>query len=542
MLLIMFLSGIVISIPYLFEGVGFISYIALVPFVWILIEKIPEMTKRRAYAYGLVFGLGYYIPMYYWFLHFYALINTMDVSEGTVIFLCILCWLGLALIQALEFGAVTLLYRIIRPKKEKTLICSALTVALWVLFEWQQSFFWRGVPWARLAVTQTGSLFALQSASIFGNLFVSALIVFINVLLYLAIREARKRLDATDVKSVCRSIANKKTAIFSALALGIFTLNILFGVIKVATTDVKSDTPVNVAVIQANISSYDNKGFYYSFDKYIEMTENCVSETGAKIVVWPETVLATEINKYKGVMAELQITARLNNIYLLVGAFDEKELDGVRQEYNAIYLFRPDGSVDEQRYYKRQLVPFGESNPLGAIAKILPFEIFDFFNDSKLVAGENPNLFDTEYGKIGATICFDSIYEYVTREATQEGAQIITLSTNDSWFSDSKAVYQHNRHAQIRAIENGRYIVRAASTGTSTVISPNGQVLTQIAPLTEGYTTYDVYALSDRTLYTYVGDLVAYISLAFVVGVVSFNIVNHFKNKKGVKNDDSSKS
>lgn len=534
----MFLSGLVLSVPYLFEGLGFISYIALVPFVWILIEKIPEMTKKRAYAYGLVFGLGYYIPMYYWFLHFYALINTMNASEGTVIFLCILCWLGLALIQALEFGAVTLLYRIIRPRR--TLVCSTLTTTLWVLFEWQQSFFWRGVPWARLAVTQSTSLFALQSASLFGNLFISVLIVCINVFLYLAIREARKRLDGVGVKAIFRSLANKKTAIFSAFALGIFTLNILFGVVKVVTTDYKNGTSVRAAVIQANISSYDNTGFYYSFDKYISMTEKCVSETGAKIVVWPETVLAAEINKYSGVMKELQITARLNEIYLFVGAFDEKEVDGVRQEYNAIYLFRPDGSVDEQRYYKRQLVPFGESNPLGEIAKILPFELFDFFNDSKLVAGESANVFDTEYGKIGATICFDSIYEYVTREATQEGAEIITLSTNDSWFSDSKAVYQHNRHAQIRAIENGRYIVRAASTGTSTVISPNGQILTQLAPLTEGYTAYDVYAISDRTLYTYVGDVVAYISLAFTVGLVSFNLVNYFKNKKGVKNDDSS--
>jgi apolipoprotein N-acyltransferase len=368
------------------------------------------------------------------------------------------------------------------------------------------------------------------------------MIVFINVLFYVALGEAIKRLDGNGLKAVLKSLKNKKTAILSAAALVIFTANLVFGVIRVATLDAKKGAPIKAAVIQANISSYDNKGFYYSFDKYIKMTEDCVSETGAKIVVWPETVLVAEINKYKGVMAELQITARLNNIYLLVGAFDEKELDGVRQEYNAIYLFRPDGSVDEQRYYKRQLVPFGESNPLGAIAKILPFELFDFFNDSKLVAGDSPNLFDTEYGKIGATICFDSIYEYVTREATQEGAQIITLSTNDSWFSDSKAVYQHNRHAQIRAIENGRYIARAASTGTSTVISPNGQVLIQLAPLTEGYTTYDVYALSNRTLYTYVGDVVAYIALAFVVGVVSFNVVNHFKNKKGVKNDDSSKS
>ena len=111
-------------------------------------------------------------------------------------------------------------------------------------------------------------------------------------------------------------------------------------------------------------------------------------------------------------------------------------------------------------------------------------------------------------GKIGGLICFDSIYETLTLDSVREGAQLLALATNDSWYQDSAAVYQHNRHAVLRAVESGRYIVRAANTGISSIIRPTGEITASLAPLKAGVVTGDVYFRSDRTVYSIVGNVI----------------------------------
>ncbi len=536
MFLKMLLCGVLAAVPYMFPSLWFVAYVTLIPAIYIVFEKFGELTKRRAYLYGLGFGLGYYIVMYHWFLHFISLSESEDIPVGAALAVALVCWLGLAAIQALEMGLIMLSYRAIKPNKEKPLMCGMLFTALWVLFEWQQNFFWRGVPFARLAVTQVQSPLAIQSASLFGNLFVGGLVVFINVLLFIAVKAAIDRLPSFEPKAFIKALKNKRTAIFASAALGIFTLNMVFGAVRMLNVDVKQGEPIKAAVIQANISSLDKwGGFYDSFDEYAELTEECVKKTGATFVVWPETVLPDEISMYDDVMEELGEISSSLNITLFVGSFDLKRENGQRNEYNAVYLFYPDGSVSEQRYYKQRLVPFGEYNPIGPLLALVPaLDVLGVFNDS-LTPGKGSQLFDTEYGKVGSLICFDSIYESLTRRSVKDGAQIITLSTNDSWFADSTAVWQHNRHAALRAVESGRYIVRAASTGVSSVITPTGQMSVQIDPLTRGYATEEVYMLKGRTLYSYIGDVFVYICIAYVVGMVSYNVTGYIKQRNQSK-------
>lgn len=532
MLLKMLLCGVLVAIPYVVPQLWFMEYVAFIPVLLIVCGKFGELTKRRSYLYGFVFGIGYYIVMYYWFLHFIELSEAEDISVVAAVSVAFVCWFGLAALQAAELGVAMLLYRLINPKKDKPLLCGIVFAALWVLFEWQQSFFWRGVPFARLALTQANAPIAIQSASLFGSLFVSGIILLVNVLLFVAVKTALKHIDKNGIRSVFRALKNKKTAVFAMLALCVFSANMIFGTAYIAVCDFKKGEPIKTAVIQANISSLEKwSGFYNSFDTYIEMTEECVKETNARLVVWPETVLPAQINLYDEIMNTLRKTANRLDIYLFVGSFASETVDGEKLEYNAVYLFTPNGE-NEQRYYKQRLVPFGEYNPVGVLMSLVPaLDVLDTFNDP-LTAGEGTQLIDTEYGRIGSLICFDSIYDYIVKQSVIEGAELITLSTNDSWFSDSTAVWQHNRHAQLRAVENGRYVVRAASTGVSSFISPNGVIIEQIAPLTKGYAVCDVYMLSGKTLYSRIGDVFAYICLGFVTGTVAYKTVIYFKNKK----------
>ena len=110
---------------------------------------------------------------------------------------------------------------------------------------------------------------------------------------------------------------------------------------------------------------------------------------------------------------------------------------------------------------------------------------------SDLTPGDGTNLIDTDYGKLGGLVCFDSIYGSLSANRLST-VNLIILSTNDSWYRDSAAVYQHNGHAVLRAVENRRYIVRSANTGVSSVISPTGRIMTMLDPLVKGYTAAEV--------------------------------------------------
>jgi apolipoprotein N-acyltransferase len=136
---------------------------------------------------------------------------------------------------------------------------------------------------------------------------------------------------------------------------------------------------------------------------------------------------------------------------------------------------------------------------------------------------------------VGCLICFDSIYDGLTLDTVRDGAEIICLSTNDSWFSGSAALSIHNSHAQLRAIESGRYISRCASTGISTVISPRGEVLSKVEADTEGLLVYDVYKRDNKTVRYYVGNVFVYICILLLVVLTLEKVV--YKISKSRKRD-----
>ena len=148
-----------------------------------------------------------------------------------------------------------------------------------------------------------------------------------------------------------------------------------------------------------------------------------------------------------------------------------------------------------------------------------------------LVAGEDSAVFETELGTFGGLICFDSIYETLALDSTRDGAELILLSTNDSWYKDSAAVYQHNGHAVLRAIENGRCVVRAANTGISSILSERGEVLGSLPPLTDGYVTGQVTLSSHTTLYTVTGNLIVLLSGLYLVFLCGLRL---YERKKGL--------
>ena len=176
--------------------------------------------------------------------------------------------------------------------------------------------------------------------------------------------------------------------------------------------------------------------------------------------------------------------------------------------------------MTDTTYAKRRLVPFGEFVPMrDFICAVFPFLDEIAMLESDITAGNDSALFETEYGKVGSLICFDSIYEELARDSVRDGAQLLCISTNDSWFGDSAALYQHNAQAILRSIETGRYTVRAANTGVSSIITNKGEIVDMMPPLTRGYALGTVEFIRKNTLYTNVGNILVYISIAFTAAI-----------------------
>jgi len=298
-----------------------------------------------------------------------------------------------------------------------------------------------------------------------------------------------------------------------------------------------SGETVRVAAAQGNVSSSD-KWDADSLDKtmeiYADLTESA-ADNGAEIVVWPETALPYDLFNNERLYNYVSELAREHQVTILVSAFTKDEESD--QLYNSVIEIKPDGNFGETIYSKQRLVPFGEFVPM---RELIMFLIPPLANvgmlDEDLLAGKDSTVISTESGDIGCGICFDSIYETLMLNSVRNGAELIAISTNDSWFSDSAALDMHNSQSRLRAIETGRYVVRSANTGISSVIDPLGNVKEELGALKRGYVISNARLKNDITIYTTIGNVFVYMCIAFCVAIVVIHIYQKLRNNKFIKN------
>lgn len=498
------LTGLTLALP----QIGFLEWLTMIP-IFMGAYRLgisPQYGLGRAYLYGFLTVLFFYLVNYHWFIYLYPL-DFVGLSNGASAMVVVAGTIGLSLLQAFPGGLIFVAFKFLCRTnlfQRMPLLWPFAFSALWIVFEWSGTLTWIGVPWGRLCLGQIEYLPMLQSASLFGSYFVSFLLLVVNGLLAYAIllRKSPRR------ALICLSTA--VSLVIANLLLGIFLLNARHEPI---------DT-VRFAAVQGNVSSHDKWGSQsYSISKriYGDLTR-AAAEDGAKVVVWPETAFPYTID-YDGdlqdFVSELAVEC---DVTLLVGTICEDEKGN---SYNAICLVTPDGVLHEEYYAKRHLVPFGEYVPMKEVIEILlpPLaELSALGND--LTAGTNSALIKSGQGTLGGLICFDSIYEQLSLSSVRDGAQVLVLSSNDSWFKDSAAIYQHEAQARLRAIETGRYLVRAGNTGISTIITDKGEHIQWLEPLVEGYVESEVELHSYRTLYSVIGNTFVYLCIAFLLGML----------------------
>ena len=121
---------------------------------------------------------------------------------------------------------------------------------------------------------------------------------------------------------------------------------------------------------------------------------------------------------------------------------------------------------------------------------------------------------------MSTAICYEVIFGNLIRRFVLDGSELLTTITNDAWYGRSSAAYQHWDQAAMRAIENGRYLARAANTGVSGFVDPYGRVLEKSKLFEQAVLVQDVRLIRARTIYTRTGDLIAWLSLAFAVAAL----------------------
>lgn len=593
--LLLLVSGVLSSLAVVYpQYFGALAWISLIPAGLVLMLLGDKARLGGLYLYGFVFYLVYYVMSYHWFISMFPM-DFAGLTPGAAAGVIALAVLGISAFQAMLGALMFLVYGLLCRTvgiKRIPLLRPLLFGCLWVVNEWSQTIGWTGLPWARLYLSQSFVLPMAQSASLLGGLLVSLLIVAANLALAGMIACRGHRLS-NGLLGGCVLLGNllfglaamdsiKGNALawqigFLLVAVVTVSTSLVYGLVRSLGSDVRVqksfialslmlcvlcaassvlDTyadpaqTVRAAALQGNLSSKDkwaDDAGLRSFNVYAELTE-MAAEDGAELVVWPETALAyTLFNAHPN----SAIRAPLRSVYdlaertdttMMISTFTSTQYfdpEAEKASCNSVIAFYPNRTYDENIYVKRQLVPFGEYVPwrefLLNIAPVLG-QINMLEND--LAGGEEAIVVDawTLDMRLGPIICFDSIYEDTVRQTVAEGAEIITLSTNDSWFSDSAAVYMHNNHAKFRAIENGRYLVRSANTGVSSIIAPDGEVLGEQDALTTGYVVADVCARENQTPYSAVGYLLVWVCFGMqgvlVLVHVVYVIVSRYKCHK----------
>ncbi len=475
------ISGAMLALSYPSPAFSILAWIAFVP----LLIAVYGKTPRETFKLGFISGFIAYAAVFYW-------LNIVMTSYGKLpllvsISLSLLMAAYLALFLALSFSLSSLALN-------AGISMPVSLPVFWVAFEYLRSYLMTGFPWALLGYTQYRTLSLIQLADITGVFGISFLVLFLNVLVYELWRW---------VTGSGRAYYPLKTTIVAASLL---TLSLAYGFVKLNSAD--SGKEIKVALAQGNIPQ-DVKWDPSFQEKTVAIYERLsrkAAGTWTDLVVWPESSLPFFFQKEKEYSKRVSLLARELNSYLIVSSPALDYEDGTERLLNSAFLISSDGTT-VGRSDKIHLVPFGEYVPLG---KLLPFvkkmvEGIGDFSPGKSVAP-----LTASFGKIGLLICFEGIFPEISREYVRNGAGLLVNITNDAWFGDSSAPYQHLSMTVFRAVENRVPLIRSANTGITAFIDSRGHIFGMTRLFREALLTGSVRMGSELTFYTKFGDIFAF--------------------------------
>jgi apolipoprotein N-acyltransferase len=447
-----------------------ICWFCLVPLLYALTAKNrhgDRLSPLQSALIGYLCGVLWYLGNCYWIfqtMHLYG-----DIPELTSFGILILFALYLGLYYAL-FGWIIGLLR-----RSLTQVQLVLVVPfLWVTVELARDRI-TGFPWDLLGYTQVDNSTLTRLAPLGGVMLLSFVIASVNALALLAFREEKKKMQL-------RSIA----AFISIAAV------LQFGVLFRPAPDTANHRAV---LLQENLAvgaeGRDIVPFpiQQKYQQFIDWSLHPLTPTGATsatdpstaptnnsrpdLIIWPEAPadFATSDPQFR---SELGALARAAHSPVIAGSigvdFDPSSTRGYR-EFGSAAVFNRDGSY-LGRYDKIHRVPWGEYVPY---ARFFSFAGKLISGVGNMKPGTQHKVFDLSGHSTGIFICYESIFGDEVRQFVLNGAQVLVNISDDGWYGDSGAPWEHLDMARMRAIENNRWLLRDTNTGITTAIDPHGR-------------------------------------------------------------------
>ena len=523
------LSGILFAISWPTYGFPLFIFFAFVP---LLFSEFQIRNNSKNWIKLKVFGLAY-LSFFTW-----NLITTYWIYYSTP-FGGIFAILANSLLMAIVF----LLYHIV-AKRTGFSAASAFLISIWMIFEkihlnWDFSWPWLNlgnafseyiswVQWYEFTGTFGGTLWIL----------LTNLAVFKAVLLYREFKE--------------------KGIIYRAiLKVSLLILIPVSASLIIYYNHEEPEKMMEVVILQPNINPYTEK--YNTTDERIgelllQLSNKAVSDS-TSLIIAPETVFAdgTQLSNFErseAIYFGEQISRMKSHLSFLGGVslFDrfqdpdkvQKQSNQIRPNINDWYddynsAFMINNTIDStQLYHKSKLVVGVENFPYQSILKpILGNIMIDLGGTVAMKTTQENREVLSLNDSIGTApiICYESVYgEYVTGYVNN-GADFLSIITNDAWWGNTQGHKQHLSYARLRAVENRRYVARSANTGISAIINSRGDIVESLGYEQQGTITGKVGLNTDKTFYAKYGDYIPRIAQFLALFIFLFSVVK-FKRKR----------
>lgn len=446
----------------------------------------PGVSARRGFLLGLLTGIVYFAGTVYWTGATVSTFGGLPWIAGVLVAGILVFYQSAYLAIGGAIGGVIVGRFGVRGVW--------LLPAVWVASEYARGHVLGGFPWVPLGSAVATLLPVVQIASLVGVYGVSAFLALVNAGF-----------------AVAAMTVGRTRLVSLASAVTLVTVASVWGAARLASSPLTTaGTPLRVALVQANVpqeEKWDRSRAGAILQRYLHMTAEAV-RNGAQFILWPESATPFYFEQDAARAGAIRAVVGGSGIPLLLGS-DEVQQGTPDRYYNAAYMLDRAGSTAAV-YRKIHLVPFGE---------FVPFKNLLFFVGplveavSDFSAGERITMLPVGEHMVTTAICYEVVYPELIRAAVLQGSELLTTITNDAWYGDSSAPYQHFELATMRAVEQGRYLARAANTGISGIVDPYGRVVARSGVFETTVLMGEVRFLQGLTVYARIGDLCAQLAV-----------------------------
>lgn len=485
-------SGLMLGAAFLPAPLGWLAWFAFLPLLIALERRIARGADKRAlFALGYCGGVAFFLVSTHWI----ALLADVAI---TVKWIKYLAWVLAGLYLGVYWGLAAVLAGLL-ARRSGVRARWTFAIAL-LLIEELRGAGELGFPWFQPGYTQA-ALPALQLAALGSVTLVTLWVLLLNAALLGALQQRTRRA--------------------AAVALLLFVLPFVYAATRGTRADAHaSSAPRPVfALIQGNIPGeikWSGDHQHEILARFLALSDSALAAPGPRpsLVLWPETATGSYLRKSLDQSLAVAEWASRHGTPVFTGFADYTfGKDGKAKPWNAAGQWNPGGSLSEV-YAKRHLVPFGERMPF---QWLIPALGTVDFGQAEWMPGTTPVLFPSAAGPFSCLVCFESIFPELARGDVRKGARAIVVITNDEWFGNSAALYQHADMARFRAVENGVPLARIANTGLTEMLDAHGRTVAQAPVFRSVWLNVAVPEALPPTPYSRIGDWPLWVALACAV-------------------------